>query len=153
MRNTLVLSVRGSEPPPPPPLATPVDMLCSDAELLVMNGDPPPTTMRSVCDPERCISLCKLTRLPKLCERRSRRAHRVNIPEPAGSLALNNNMLSVYVSRQTRLSRNYDVTAQSQYKSIYILCSAELYQHGRSHMRSVIFIYHRTLLSIIILYT
>lgn len=55
MRSTLVLSVRGSVPPLL--LAdTPVDILCSDAELLAMNDELPlPTPIRSDCEPERCI--------------------------------------------------------------------------------------------------
>ena len=53
--STLVLSVRGSVPPPP--AATPVDMLCSDAELLAMNVTPAPAPpSRSDWDPDRCIT-------------------------------------------------------------------------------------------------
>lgn len=55
MRSTLVLSVRGSVPPLL--LAdTPVDMLCSDAELFATNELPAPTPILSDWEPERCMA-------------------------------------------------------------------------------------------------
>lgn len=54
--STLVLSVRGSVPPPLP-AATPVDMLCSDAELLAINVTPAPAPPSlSDWDPDRCMT-------------------------------------------------------------------------------------------------
>lgn len=59
--STLVLSVRGRVPPLLLP-DTPVDMLCSEAELFAMKVvPPPPATSRSDWDPERCISLAVYT--------------------------------------------------------------------------------------------
>lgn len=59
IRSTLVLRVRGSVPPLLD-AATPVAMLCSDAELFVMNDEPPPPPSPSDWDPERCISIALL---------------------------------------------------------------------------------------------
>lgn len=55
--STLVLRVRGSVPPLVP-AATPVDMLCSEAELLAMKETPAPAPpSRSDWDPDRCITV------------------------------------------------------------------------------------------------